>query len=168
VLAAIPNTTILAGRTLTVTNFASDTDVPAQTLIYGMAGAPTGATINTNTGLLTWRPAMAQAPSTNLLSVTVIDSGVPPLSATQSFYVTVARPATPVLTASGLSNGQFRIMVSGDAGPDYYIDAATNLAAPVAWRSVFTNLSPGSMPFLWTDPQGVSALRRFYRARLGP
>ena len=50
VLAAISNQTILAGRTLLVTNSATDADVPAQTLTFSLLTAPTNAAINAFAG----------------------------------------------------------------------------------------------------------------------
>jgi fibronectin type 3 domain-containing protein len=47
VLAAISNQTVLAGRTLVVTNSANDADVPSQPLTYSLLGAPSGAHIDT-------------------------------------------------------------------------------------------------------------------------
>ncbi len=89
VLAAVPNQTIAVGMTLTITNTATDSDRPAQTLTFSLgSGAPTNAAINATTGLFTWRPTSAQIGS-NPVAIIVTDSGSPPLSATQSFTVTV-------------------------------------------------------------------------------
>ncbi len=63
VLASIPVQTVLAGRTLLVTNSASDPDVPPQVLTYRLLTAPSGVTINTNSGVFVWRPTIAQSPS---------------------------------------------------------------------------------------------------------
>jgi glucosylceramidase len=62
VLSPISPQTILAGRTLNVTNSASDADIPPQTLTFGLLNAPAGAVINTNSGLFTWRPPVANCP----------------------------------------------------------------------------------------------------------
>ena len=64
VLAAISNQTIMAGRTLLVTNSASDADSPPQTLTFSLLTAPANAAINSSSGLFTWRPTIAQSPST--------------------------------------------------------------------------------------------------------
>lgn len=64
VLAAVTNQSILAGRTLVVTNPASDPDAPPQLLTYSLVGAPSGASIDTNSGGFTWRPTIVQSPST--------------------------------------------------------------------------------------------------------
>jgi uncharacterized repeat protein (TIGR03806 family) len=167
VLPPISNRTILAGATLLISNTATDADLPPQVLNYSLTGPPpppVGANINSSNGQFSWRPAIAQAGTTNLLNVQVSDNGTPIQSATQSFFVTVTRPAKPTLSSPALTNGQFKLLVSGDAGPDYTVQASTNL---VNWVSVSTNNSP-ALPFLFTDPSASSFRQRFYRVLLGP
>lgn len=164
VLAAISNQTILAGRMLVVTNSASDANVPPQTLAYSLPGAPAGASINTNSGAFTWRPNIAQSPSTQTVAVVVSDSGMPILSATQSFTVTVTRPASPTINAASVNGGQFGFWINGDTGPDYTIQTSTNL---VSWSSIATSNSP-ALPYFWADTNSTSFPFRFYRAILGP
>ena len=146
-LAAIANQTILAGRTLRVTNSASDPDVPPQVLTYSLLTAPSGAAMNTNSGVFAWRPAIAQSPSTQSVAVVVSDSGVPVMSATQAFTVSVNQPIRPTLTAASMTNGQFSLMISGDTGPDYIIQTSTNLAS---WSAISTS-TPSAMPYLYPD-----------------
>jgi len=164
VLAAIADQTILAGRTLLITNSATDSDVPAQILSYSLPGAPSGAVIDANSGVITWRPAIAQSPSTQTVAVVVGDSGVPPLTATQSFTVTVTQPAIPSLTASSMSSGQFGFWINGDTGPDYTIQISTNL---VSWAPLVTNALP-SPPYFWVDTNSLASPSLFYRVLLGP
>jgi hypothetical protein len=88
VLPAQTNRTIVNQVTLVVTNTATDADVPANALAYSLLNAPTGASIDTN-GIITWTPTAAQTPGTNTITTVVTDNGAPPLSATNSFFVTV-------------------------------------------------------------------------------
>ena len=167
VLSAQPagtNRTVIAGQTLSVTNAATDADGPAQTLTYSLVDSPSGATINANTGVLTWRPTISQSPLVQAIVVKVTDSGTPSLSATQTVWVTVNRPAQPVISASGLSDGRFSLAVAGDSGPDYTVLASTNLTS---WSSVWVT-NPPLQPFLFTDPAATNFNRRFYRVLLGP
>ncbi len=164
VLASIPNQAILAGRVLTVTNAASDADVPPQTLAFGVLKSPAGATINPNTGLFAWRPAIAQAPATRAVSVVVSDSGVPVMSATQNFTVTVSAPRQPALEAPTKINGLWGFWVHGDAGPDYTIQVSTNLTS---W-SLLGTATPTALPWFWLDTNSAAFPVRFYRALLGP
>jgi len=69
------------------------------------------------------------------------------LSATQSFFAAVRPLNRPVVNGLSATNGQISLAVSGDAGPDYFIQVSTNL---IQWQPVFTNLSP-TLPFCWTD-----------------
>jgi len=164
ILSAISNSTIIAGATLLVTNQAADPNLPPQPLTFSLAVAPTGATINSNSGVIFWRPTIAQAGLTYPFTVVVTELGGGQLSATQSFQVTVTSPVKPVLTMAGLAGGQFQMLVNGDYGPDYTVTVSTNL---VSWASVFTTNSP-ALPFLWSEPVSNSFAQRFYRILLGP
>lgn len=166
-ISAISNVTILAGHTLSVTNSANDPDLPAQNLRWSLLNPPDGAAINTTNGLFSWRPMISQSPATNLLAVVVTDDGIPSMSATQIFAVTLLRPAQPQILMSILGNRTLTLNVSGDAGPDYTIEAATDLTFPVLWTPVFTNRS--ALPhFLWTNTATIKDPQRYYRVRLAP
>ena len=162
-LAPIANRTLVAGQTLTFTNTATDTNVPAQTLTFSLPNAPAGATIDPSLGVFSWRPTISQSPSTNTLNVVVTDSGWPILSATQSFTVTVTQPAKPSLRSLGLTNGLFSLTVTGTNGPDYIVLTSTNL---LNWTPLATNNSP-VLPFTFTDAT-TNGSQRFYRVLLGP
>ena len=135
-----------------------------QTLTFSLIEAPTGAAIDPNSGVFTWRPAIAQSPSLQPISVVVSDNGTPVLSATQSFTVTVTQPVHPTLNAAMITNGQFEFWINGDAGPDYTIQLSTNL---VFWSSIATANSP-TLPFTWNDTNAAKFETRFYRVLLGP
>ena len=162
-LSPIPDREILAGRTLSITNSTIDPDLPAQTLNYTLITAPAGASIDANSGVFTWRPAMADSSSISPVQVVVSDNGIPSMSSTQWFNVTVDRPASPELTAVPLPPGQFGLSVQGDAGPDYVILTSTNL---LDWEPLLTT-NPAALPFIWMDA-GPPADQRFYRVLLAP
>jgi hypothetical protein len=86
------------------------------------------------------------------------------MSVTQTFSVTVTRPATPSLANTVFSNGQLRLQISGDAGPDYIVQASTNLQN---WLPLWTT-NPAALPFLFSDPGSTNYRQRFYRVLLGP
>src|SRR5439155_24205491 len=67
-------------NTLTVTNSASDPDLPANTLTFSLVSAPAGVNLDSNTGVLSWTPSEAQGPSTNLITVRATDNGTHLLS----------------------------------------------------------------------------------------
>ncbi len=164
VLAAITNRTATAGNTVSFTCSVADTDLPPQTLTFTLLNGPAGASLDPAIGAFAWRPLIAQSPSTNTLSVVVTDNGVPSLSATQSFAVNVLKPADPRLQYPLIGGGQFGFRVEGDAGPDYTIQASTNLAT---WTVLVTTNSP-PLPFNWNDPAASNFSQRFYRVLLGP
>ncbi len=107
---------------------------------------------------------MAQAGTTNLISLQAANNASPGLSATQSFYVTVRPLNSPTVNGIILTNNQMTLTVGGDSGPDYLIQVSTNL---ILWQDVFTNLSP-TPPFNWTDSGATNFTTRFYRILLGP
>jgi hypothetical protein len=169
VLAPIADATILAGRVLNLTNVAHDPDLPAQTLFWGLANAPAGATVTpvgSSNSWFSWRPPIASSPSTNLLGLVVADNGTPTMSATQWWTIFVTQPAAPQLSPA-FAGSSITLNVSGDSGPDYIFEAVTNLLPPLVWQPLFTNLS-ATPPFSWSDLMATNYRERFYRLRLGP
>jgi hypothetical protein len=82
--------------TLTVTNTATNPNVPANPLTYQLVNPPAGATIDSN-GIITWTPTLNQSPSTNVfitvVSTTVTSAaGTSTVSATNTFVVIVSGP----------------------------------------------------------------------------
>src|SRR5205823_5559206 len=73
ILANQTNITRIGLQTLVVTNTASDSDIPSNSLAYSFITAPTNAVIDTN-GIIVWTPAAAQVPSTNVFTTIVTDS----------------------------------------------------------------------------------------------
>ena len=163
-LSPISDRTANAGVTLVVSNSATDPDLPYQTLTFSLPGAPTNAVISTNTGVLTWRPPVALAGTSNLLAVVVMDSGSPNLSATQTFSVLVNPLQRPVMTPLLASGSSLTLLITGASGPDYSVQASTNL---VDWATIFTTNQP-ALPRSWTDTSAGSFATRFYRILLGP
>lgn len=164
VIAAMTNRAQIAGAPLTVTTPVADPDLPPQALNFALLTKPTGATINSSSGLISWRPTIAQGGTTNLFTVRVRDSGTPSFSATQTFSVVVIPPVQPTVTSLSTSNGQIALRVSGDVGPNYTLLASTNL---VQWTPLLTN-TPATLPVWLTDPAPMTNSQFFYRVLLGP
>jgi len=163
VIAAVSNQTLIAGQTLVVSNSIVNPATPPLTLTWATIAAPSGVNLNASSGVMTWRPAIAQSPTTNTISYKVTDGGTPPLSATQSFLATVISPVTPTLSQARATNNIFSMQVNGSSGPDYMVLASTNLTG---WSPLWTNYSP-VLPFNFTDTPTNSS-QRFYRVLLGP
>src|SRR5262249_41403658 len=101
VLPAIADKSIREFVLLTFTNAATDSDIPAQTLTYSFATAPpTGATLNSSNGVFAWTPSETQGGTTNVIAISVTDSGSPSLSVTQSFTVIVIESNSPPVLAA--------------------------------------------------------------------
>ena len=164
VFLTITNRTIIAGANLSLASQASDPNVPAQALGFILPTKPSSANINSANGIVTWRPLIAQS-GTNY-PFTVVVTNAASLAATQSFFVNVTLPQTPLISALGFSANHFSFNISGDNGPDYTIQATTNLA-PSNWQTRFATNAP-LMPFIWTETNTTTMPSRFYRVLLGP
>ena len=164
-LAPIVNQTINAGVTLVITNAATDTNPPPQTLTFSLLGAPNNATLtplNNTNAVFNWRPLVSQANTTNPITVKVADSAS--LSATNSYTVTVNPLAQPVVSSISVSGGQVSLVATGAVGPDYTLWASTNLTS---WQVLFTSNSPVT-PVTLVDTNFNAHPVRFYRIQLGP
>ncbi|HVU26435.1 MAG TPA: glycoside hydrolase [Verrucomicrobiae bacterium] len=164
VLAPVPDETDNVGVTLLVTNTATDSDLPPQTLTFSPVNSlPANATINSSNGIFNWRPLVSQANTTNLIQIQVTDNGSPNLSATNSFNVIVNAITNPIISSVNLNQGQFRITINGPQGPDYTLLTSTNL---MDWQTVFMTNSPVT-PFILTGINFADPTR-FYRIQIGP
>jgi len=158
----VSSRTLNVGVILSITNQASDADA-GQGLAYSLPVKPAGATVNATSGVIRWRPEVAQANATHPFSLVVADSGSPILSATQSFNVIVNPLTAPAMVAPVWNTGQMGFLVSGQVGPDYAVQSSSNL---VDWNAIFTT-NPAVMPFTWsTHAGGLPA--QYYRIQVGP
>ena len=161
VLATIGNYTVNPGQAVSFTASATNND-PARTLTFSVTSGP--GVIGASSGFYNWRPPVASAGTSTNVQVTVTDDGMPPLSDSKSFSITVNALAPLMLTSLACANGQFTMQISGTTGPDYIIAASTNL---VNWSDLFTNLSP-TTPFPFSDPAAGTLSQQYYRVRLAP
>ena len=164
VLGTLINRTVNPGKAIGFTATATDADLPTNTLSYSLVSPPSGANINSTSGVFSWRPGVTLAGATNVIQVRVQDNGAPVSNDVKSFTVIINAIAPVVLTPVSYSNGQFQFQVSGPWEPDYVIMASTNL---VLWTDVSTNLSPAT-PFMFTDDSAGRFTNRAYRVRLAP
>ncbi len=163
-LAPVSSRVVGAGQIVSFPNSASDVDLPPQALTFSLAGFPAGATLDASSGVFFWRPAVARAGTTNFFEMIVADSGLPVLSATQSFNVIVSQLAPPSVTQVALTNNRLTLVIAGDAGPDYTVQASPDLAD---WTDLFTTNSP-LLPFTGTITNVSDFPQRFFRVLLGP
>src|SRR5262249_12073398 len=166
-LATIPNQTVNVGQMAAAAANAADSNSPQPVLTFSLLNAPSNATLvktSTTNAAFNWRPWVGYANTTNLVALKVSDNGSPSLAATQSFFVTVNSLTLPSLTSPTWNNGQFSLLVTGQSGPDYAVQASTNL---FDWSTVWVTNSP-SMPFGWIDTNAGAYPLRFYRLQVGP
>ena len=157
VLAPINDRTIRLGQTLSITASATDTDVPAQTLAFDLVG-PAGAAVGAASGVVTWTPTEAQAPSTNVFTVRVTDSGVPAQNASRAFTVVVLLPPRSSIVRDG--NG---ITIQFDAVPGrtYQIEYKQHLDAS-PWLPLGASVIAAGSSITALDDVN-NAPQRFYR-----
>jgi hypothetical protein len=163
-IGAVPNQTVNVGVTLLITNTASASDVPPNTLSFSPANTfPTGATVNSSSGIFSWRPMVSQANTTNVIEVQVTDNDSSDLSATNNFSVVVNAVTNPVITGMSLSPGQVNLTVNGPQGPDYTLLTSSNL---FNWSVLYETSSP-AIPFTISDTN-LNQPARFYMFQIGP
>jgi glucuronoarabinoxylan endo-1,4-beta-xylanase len=166
-LSPIADQTINAGVTLSITNMATDPNVPPQVLTFSLPSAPTNATltpVNATNAVFGWRPLVSQADTTNLITVRVTDNGTPASSAARSFTVTVNPLPQPIVSQVTIAGNQASLVVTGAIGPDYTLLASTNLAN---WQILATT-NPSATPFVMVDADCGVFPARFYLIQLGP
>jgi len=165
VLAANADHTVHACSLLTVTNSATDPDVPTHSLTYSLApGAPQGVTINPASGLLSWVVPAAYANTTNTITVRVTQTSAPSLSDAKSFTVVVAAP--PVVQPLRIANGAAQLAWNSVPGQSYRLQYKPTLAA-ANWTDLLPNITATGTTASTTDAVG-SAPQRFYRILVLP
>ena len=107
--------TIDAITTLIVTNTATDNDIPFTGLTYHLVNPPSGALIDGN-GIITWSPTTNQTGASTITTV-VTDGAGTPLSATNSFNITVNAVTPPVIPVHRSHQRCGDDYMVGDAGP---------------------------------------------------
>jgi ELWxxDGT repeat protein len=106
VLSSIPAQSVNVGQALelNVSRFASETNAPALSLTYGLgSGAPSGASINPTTGVLSWSPGTNQKIGSYPITVQVSDNGSPPRTASETVSVNVVDPRPVTISVASVT-----------------------------------------------------------------
>jgi len=168
VLGPIGNRFVHQGQTLTFTATATDAEAPPQTLTFSLdAGAPVAAHINASSGLFTWPTVGAPAPSTNLITVRVTDSGTPVLDASRLVEVVVLVPLN--FSRPMLSGNQLTLGWQAAPGQTYRVEYNDDLK-PGNWHTLpgAENLTAGGTGALSVTADTSTPAHRFYRVLLNP
>lgn len=159
VIAAVSNRIVYPGQLLTITNAASDADLPANALSFSLVAAPAGAAIDATNGTISWTASSADAGSTNSVTVRVTDDGTPPMSAETSFEILVEMP--PVFLGD-IATGPVLSWPLGASA--FVLEFATNLENLTAWIPVSnTPAISGGMLVVTNGPPRDA---EFFRLRL--
>lgn len=93
VLSLIGNKTAVENQTIEFEVYATDPDGDA--LTFSSSNLPSGATFDPETHIFRWTPAFDQSGTYQDISFTVVDSGSPPMSATESIAIVVGNVNRP-------------------------------------------------------------------------
>jgi hypothetical protein len=135
------NYTVAAQGRLSVVLAATDSDLPAQVLTYGLTRGPAGLTVSTN-GLLQWTPPATLANTTNVVSVSVRD-GVATVTSTLRIIVgpvgsgtgSEAKVAQRARLSLQVQPDQSVVLRAvGPAGARYEVESTSSLG--VEWQVV--------------------------------
>ena len=102
-LAVLPNQVVSAGAVVVFTAVGTDADTglgALNTLTYSLVGAPTGASIDPNTGAFSWATTPADAPGTYTFAVNVSDGS---LLAQQSVTISVNSVLDPPVSVQAIT-----------------------------------------------------------------
>lgn len=140
VLAPIGDQIAAAGTLLTFKVTASDEDT-GQPLTYSLSGAPTGASIDPTTGVFTWTPTDAQAPSEYTFTICVSDGVFTDCETiTVTVYVALQVTALDLWTATDPAGTWTEV-------PGSYTDGfVMQLDPAVAWYYLDTNTITSNRP----------------------
>jgi hypothetical protein len=168
VLPPLPDRTVPDDAPLTFSAGASDADLPPNTLTYSLAaGAPAGASIQPATGLFAWSPGTLSVPSTNSVTVVVMDDGSPSLSDSRTFRLTILPRSTfPVIQSINNSAGTVTLRWSALPGRTYRVLAKSSLDEP-NWRDLAGDVTANGSSAAKTDFPGAVG-QRFYKVILLP
>lgn len=161
VISVSTNLTINTLDVITVTNSATDADIPLNGLTFSLgAGAPATAAIDPLTGVFTWSPSAAESGATYDIPITVTDDGTPALSDTKNLHVVVNKVNTPprvaglpsqVFEASSGETVTFTATAEDDDLPGDTLTYSLTGSVPAG-----ATIDSSTGAFSWTTPAGNS------------
>jgi hypothetical protein len=163
-LTAIADRVIHVGMSLTITNSASDSDLPTNALQFSLdVGAPLGAIVGSADGVFAWQPDQSYLNTTNSITVRVTDDGEPPLDGIQSFSVIVL--PKPEIHSVLEGDGMVKFDWNAIDGLTYRVQFKTNLTDE-AWIDLPPDVVATNSSVNIEQP--TSEPQRFYRVLVVP
>jgi hypothetical protein len=127
VLAAIGNRTVHAGNNVVITNAVTDPDVPANTIAFSLeSSVPTGASIDSASGIFSWTPEDSFIGTSNSVVVHVTDDGSPVMSDARTFYISVV--PRPVFSSANVVEGSLHFGWNTIPGRTYKLQFKNSLS----------------------------------------
>ncbi|MGC3961456.1 MAG: putative Ig domain-containing protein [Verrucomicrobiota bacterium] len=160
-LVAIASRVVHAGTLVTQTNEASDTDLPANILSYSLLTPPANSGIVPSSGIFSWQTGDSDANTTNNITVLVTDNGIPVLSDTKGFTVTVL--PRPLIQQIELAGTNVVLTWSAIGDTVYRVQAKTNLA-DTTWFDLTPDVTATDSTASRIEPLGEAA--KFYRVQV--
>jgi hypothetical protein len=165
VLASIADRMVHAGTLVRFTNAVTDANLPPDALSFSLdAGTPPGATVGASDGLFLWATSDADANTTNIITVRVTDSGLPPLSDARSFVLTVVE--RPLIKSLEFTNQTVQVTWIAVSGQAYQLEYTTNLSQTnwsVVSPDVISNGATATQTNLFDQ-----VIPQYYRVRVLP
>ncbi len=138
---------------LNVAPFASDSDIPLNTLSYSLVSGPTGLTVSSG-GAVDWTPGEADGGTAPTVTVRVTDDGSPTLFADRTFTINVAETnSAPTLAPIGsqtIDELQTLALVAVGSDTD---DPAQTLTYGLVGAPTGATINTGSGAFSWTPAE---------------
>ena len=159
-LGAIGAKSVNEGSLLSFLVSGSDTDAPAQYLVYSLdAGAPAGASINPTNGAFSWTPAEIDGPSTNTIVIRITDNGYTNKSDWESITVTVGEVnIAPVLgTVNTINLGYGSRLVVHVPATDEDIPANNLTFTLESGYPSGASIDSSSGDFVWTPSEAQAS-----------
>jgi hypothetical protein len=114
-------------------------------------------------------------PTLTLAGVTLGSAGLYTLAVTNTLGSAISLGATLTVeqppTIAGVTanpDGSITLNLAGTAGLTYVLESATNLAPPVTWLPINTNVPASNASWQFTDEQATNYAQQFYRLEMVP
>jgi hypothetical protein len=158
-LSTIGTVFALKGRPLALNFTATDSDIPAQILIFSLTNSPPDATINPTNGVFGWTPSGAVGTITNSVTVVVTDNGSPNRSTSRTFSIVASdlSAGVPAISTNGIT-----ISWNAISGLTYRLQFKNNLT-DAAWTDLPGDTTASNSIAFKLDTAAVTNSSRFYR-----